>query len=103
MHALSDISSATLESFKALVMNKSDRWISGVKGNKIAQVRLMYNYSRITMVKIVVKERSALPWMKVCGTPNAWGLIDPPEGFSESLGLVAVPNEWKIGFGIDYS
>jgi hypothetical protein len=92
MHALPDVPAFVLDCLQALVTNKTDRWIKGVRNYKITQVRLVN-----PVVRIVVAERYAPMWMPL------WSIGRAPDGYTQGLGLEEVEKCWTIHYAVDYS
>jgi hypothetical protein len=100
LHALHTINPASLASLLSLINNKNERWVQGIRTNKISQVRSFVNRTTSIRpeIRVVAKERFAPKWMKAIGVQQR-----PPWRFEESLGLGELAKEWKIDYGVDYS
>ncbi|KAF1913200.1 hypothetical protein BDU57DRAFT_581743 [Ampelomyces quisqualis] len=110
-HALSDGEPEILASLQDLLSNKTDRWINGLRGKKIKQVRLHFIPGRSPCLEVQVNDRFATKWMRedwmnkwmAPGTTTSQWDRQKPEGYDESLGLGEVAKVWRITFVVAYS
>lgn len=98
VEAMAGVSPDMVASIQALISNTTKAWVHDVGNNKITQVRVMAKKSRSPWLRIVIKERFALEWMKSALTKEA-----NSHEYLKGLGLRDMADTWKVSFGVDYS
>ncbi|KAH3915392.1 hypothetical protein HBH56_073570 [Parastagonospora nodorum] len=96
-----DVPPETLSAIQAVLSNKAARWVSGIKGNKVSQLRLRWSYrgpNPCLEVTVVVKDEYAPRWMRAPNDAN-WKSSD----YAEALGLGRATDRVDFAFRVDYS
>lgn len=96
-----DVPSETMFAIQAIIANKGARWVRGIKGNKVSQLRLRWShrYQHPCLdVTIVVKDECAPRWMRAPNDVN-----EKASHYAEALGLGATTDRVIFAFRVDYS
>jgi hypothetical protein len=96
-----DVPSETTLAIQDIITNKKARWVRGIKGKKVSQLRLRWSHRyrhQCLEATIVVKDECAPRWMRVPNNVNA-----KASDYAEALGLGATTERVNFAFRVDYS